>query len=246
MCHSSNLQRLTISWSSMRAPHHPIHKFHVTIAMCLDTSQTITRSIYAATRKIRKAGGIFSYFFKKIPWKQRVTGSVIPFTTIPRHYSANVSIPLFPPPSNPSHIPSAIVLVNTLPYCPQKFMVQRSMSPLPCALTHLKQTHVLQAKHTRLVQIYNLSSVQTTCHRFHHTIHYNFRALEEEFATTFPCFHLILPSSLNYFIHSFATCSGRQHSILPTGKKIHSHVSPLFAIGYAPPRDICLLHVAIL
>ena len=50
-------------------------------------------------------------------------------------------------------------------------------------------------------------------------IHYNFRALEEEFATTFPCFHFILPSSLNFFIHSFDTCSRRQHSILPTGKK---------------------------
>ena len=169
--------------------------------------------------KYAKLVEFFHISLKRIPWKQRVTGSVIPFTTVPRHYSANVSIPLFPPPSNPSHIPSAIVVVNTLPYCPQKFMVQRSMSPLPCTLTHPKQTHVLHVKHTRLVQIYNVSSVQTTCHWFHLTIHYNFRALEEEFATTVPCFHLILPSSLYSFIHSFATCSGRQHSILPTGKK---------------------------
>ena len=115
------------------------------------------------------------------------------------------------------------VQVNTLPYCPQKFMVQRSMSPLPCALTHLKQTHVLHAKHTRLVQFCNLNFFRgnnvSLMSRELDGIHYNFRALEEEFATTFPCFHFILPSSLNCFIRSFHTCSRRQHSIMPTGKK---------------------------
>ena len=172
--------------------------------------------------------------------------SITPFTIISLYYTKNlqpqlnVSIALFLPPSNPSHIPSAIVLVNTLSYCPQKFMVVRSMSPLPCPLTHLKQTHVLHAKHARLVQFYNLSSVETTCHWFHHTIQYNFRALDKEFATTFQCFHFILP--FQSFICSFGNCS-RGSSILPPGKKF----IPTFplCLPLVIHHAACLLHVAI-
>ena len=89
---------------------------HVTIATCLDTSQTNTRS----TRKTHKARQTYNLSL----CKQGVTGSSIPFTTISGHWRENlqphccVPISFAPLPSIPSYIPLPFVLVDNVPYCP--------------------------------------------------------------------------------------------------------------------------------
>ena len=90
-------------------------------------------------------------------------------------------------------------------------------------LSHVPSTP-LHAKHAKLVEFDNLSSLETTCHWFHHIIHYHFRTFVGKLATTFQCFHCIVPSSLKSFTHFFGNCSRKKPSVLPQ-KKLHAHIN---------------------